>query len=88
MECPRCCGIFGERYCGHMFSDYARKYHDEMYNDGHERNARNYELAYQHLERYAGSNKVMFSQLTTQFINGWIKLYLRQLEPRRCTLFV
>lgn len=55
------------------FSDYARKYHDEMYNDGHERNARNYELAYQHLERYAGSNKVMFSQLTTQFINGWIK---------------
>lgn len=32
------------------FSDYARKYHDEMYNDGHERNARNYELAYQHLE--------------------------------------
>ena len=55
------------------FSDYARKYHDEMYNDGHERNARKYELAYQHLERYAGSNKVMFSQLTTQFINGWIK---------------
>lgn len=55
------------------FSDYARKFHDDMYNEGHERNARNYELAYQHLERYAGSNKVMFSQLNTQFINGWIK---------------
>lgn len=55
------------------FSEYARKYHDDMYNEGHTRNARNYELAYQHLERYAGSNKVMFSQLTTQFINGWIK---------------
>ena len=55
------------------FSDYARKYHDDMYNNGQERNARNYELAYQHLERYAGSNHIMCSQLTSKFINGWIK---------------
>lgn len=55
------------------FSDYARKYYDSMYNEGHERNARNYQLAYQNLERFAGSNKVMFSQLTSQFINSWIK---------------
>ena len=55
------------------FSDYARKYHDDMFNAGQERNARNYELAYQHLERYAGTNKVMFSHLTSGFINGWIK---------------
>lgn len=55
------------------FSDYARKYHDDMYNNGHERNARNYELAYQHLERYTGTNKLMFSQLTSHLINGWIK---------------
>lgn len=55
------------------FSDYARKYHDDMYNSGHERNARNYELAYQHLERYTGTNKLMFSQLTSHLINGWIK---------------
>ena len=52
------------------FSDYARKYHDDMYNSGHERNARNYELAYQHLERYTGTNKLMFSQLTSHLING------------------
>ena len=55
------------------FSDYARQYHDNLYNNGHERNARNYELAYKHLELYAGSNKVMCSQLTSKFINGWIK---------------
>ena len=55
------------------FSDYARKYHDDLYNNGQQRNARNYELAYQHLERYAGTNKVMFSHLTSGFINGWIK---------------
>ena len=55
------------------FSEYARKYHDNLYNNGQERNARNYELAYQHLERYAGTNHIMFSQLTSKFINSWIK---------------
>ncbi len=55
------------------FSDYARKYHDELICQGQARNARNYELAYRHLERYAGSDKVMFSHLTSMFINGWIK---------------
>ena len=33
------------------FSDYARKYHDELYNNGHERNAKTYKLAYQSVER-------------------------------------
>ena len=55
------------------FSDYARKYKFEMAKRGQERNARNYELAYQSLERYAGSNKLGFSRFTTIFINGWIK---------------
>lgn len=55
------------------FSEYARKYHDDMFNGGQERNARNYELAYQHLERYAGTKDVKFSHLTSAFINGWIK---------------
>lgn len=55
------------------FSEYARKYHDNMFNGGQKRNARNYELAYQHLERYAGTKDVKFSHLTSAFINGWIK---------------
>lgn len=54
------------------FSDYARKHHDRMVDRGQERNARNYELAYQHLERFAGTNKVMFSQLTSAFVQRWI----------------
>ena len=58
------------------FSDYARQYHDNLYNNGHERNARNNKLAYRHLELYAGSNKVMCSQLTSKFINGWIIMFL------------
>ena len=55
------------------FSDYARKYHDELYNRGQKRNAKNYDLAIKHLERFAGTDKIMFSQLTSTFINRWIK---------------
>lgn len=55
------------------FSDYARQYQTKMLQEGHARNARNYELAYQHMERFAGTNKVMFSHLTSSFINSWIK---------------
>lgn len=54
------------------FSDYAREYQTKMIHDGHARNARNYELAFQNLERFAGTNKVMFSHLTSGFINKWI----------------
>lgn len=55
------------------FSDYARKYRDTLFNNGHERNAKNYSLALQHFERYAGTTQIMFSQLTSIFINAWIK---------------
>ena len=63
------------------FSDYARKYIDGLYNNGQERNSRNYELALQSLELYAGTNKVMFSHLTSTLCNGWIK-YLTERTAR------
>ena len=55
------------------FSDYARKYQSKMIQEGHARNARTYELAYENMERFAGTNKVMFSHMTSTFINNWIK---------------
>jgi integrase len=55
------------------FSDYARTYHDRMIDEGHERNARNYQWAYQHMERFAGTDRIMFSQITSAFINRWMK---------------
>lgn len=55
------------------FSDYARLHHDRMINNGQERNARNYELAYQHLERFVGTNRLTFSMLTSTVLNNWIK---------------
>lgn len=37
---------------------------------GHARNARTYELAYENMERFAGTYKVMFSHMTSTFINN------------------
>lgn len=54
------------------FSDYARIHIDRLIDNGQVRNSRNYELALQHMERYAGTNKIMFGQLTSVFVNKWI----------------
>lgn len=55
------------------FSRYARKYVLEMATlRKMERNAKNYKWAYMSLEKYAGTDNIMFSKLTTQFIQGWI----------------
>ncbi len=56
------------------FSKYARKYvRDMAVNRGMERNSKNYKWAYQSLEKFAGTDDVMFSRLTTKFIQDWIK---------------
>ncbi len=51
-----------------------------MIQDGHARNARTYELAYQSLERSIGTTKVMFSRLTSTVITKWIQ------EPSKTTV--
>lgn len=60
----------GEDIC---FSDYARKHIDGLIDNGQERTARNYELSLRHLERHIGTNKVMFSQMTSSVMREWIK---------------
>nr|MBP7473020.1 site-specific integrase [Prevotella sp.] len=55
------------------FSEYARTYRDGLLQNGQQRSAKNYELAFHHLERFAGTDQLMFSQLTTPFVNKWIK---------------
>ena len=56
------------------FSKYARKYERDMaVNRCMERNSRNYRWAYMSLEKFAGTNDVMFSKLTTKFIQDWMK---------------
>ena len=56
------------------FSKYARQYvRDMAINRGMERNAKNYKWAYQSLEKFAGTDDIKFSKLTTKFIQDWMK---------------
>ena len=56
------------------FSRYARKYiRDMAVYKGMERNSKNYKWACQSLEKFAGTDNIMFSKLTTKFIQDWIK---------------
>ena len=45
----------------------------QMRLDGHERNAKNYQLAVAHLERYMGTTRVMFGHLTAAVLKKWIE---------------
>ena len=55
------------------FSDYAREYINKMINSNHERNAKNYKAALKSLELSFGSNRILFSQLTSTVLRKWIE---------------
>lgn len=55
------------------FSVFARRHIDKMKNEGQTRTSENYTYALKKLELFAGTNRIMFSQLTTRFLNEWIK---------------
>ncbi|WP_289742949.1 tyrosine-type recombinase/integrase [Muribaculum intestinale] len=55
------------------FTDYAKLHINRMINSGHERNAKNYKMAVQSLERYLGTNQIMFSFLSSSVLQRWIK---------------
>jgi integrase len=57
---------------GISFSAYARKHIEKMIARGQERTSRDYKWALYHLEKFAGGNEVMFSQLTYSFLSRWI----------------
>lgn len=54
------------------FSDYATRFINRMASEGHERNAKNYRLAVNHLERYLGTTRVMFTHLSSSVLTRWI----------------
>ena len=55
------------------FSDYARKHIDKLISRGQERTSRNYKWALNHIERFAETDNLMFSRLTSSFLNRWIE---------------
>ena len=57
---------------GISFSMYARKHIEKMKARGQERTSRDYKWALYSLEKFAGDNEIMFSQLTYSFLSRWI----------------
>ena len=57
---------------GISFSLYARKHIEKMIARGQERTARDYKWALFSLEKFAGGDEIMFSQLTYSFLSRWI----------------
>ena len=55
------------------FTDFARKYIINMENDGRLRTAKNYKCAVRHIHRFAETNSLMFSRMTSSFLNNWIE---------------
>lgn len=55
------------------FSEYAQLHIRRMEQRGQIRNAKNYKLAVQHIERYIGTNRVMFSHLSSAVLKRWIE---------------
>lgn len=66
-------GILGKGDEELCFSDYASKHIDRLIDNEQARNAKNYQLAPQHMERFCGTAKVKFSQLTSTNMARWIK---------------
>ena len=55
------------------FSDYVRKHVNKLIERGQERTSRNYRYAINHMERFAQTDNIMFSRLTSAFLNRWIE---------------
>lgn len=55
------------------FSEYARKHICKLINRGQERTSRNYKWSLQHMERFAETDNIMFSRLTSAFLNRWVE---------------
>lgn len=55
------------------FSEYAKSFIDKMEKESRHRTAKNYKLAVAHLERYIGTNRLMFSLLTSTILKKRIE---------------
>lgn len=55
------------------FSDYARNHIEKLIQRGQERTSRNYKWGLRHMERFAQTDNIMFSRLTSSFLNRWIE---------------
>ena len=66
------------------FSDFAREYIDELSETLKPQSLVNYRNTLNSIERYCGSEKVMFSELNTKLVQGWIDS-MKDSKAKRCS---
>lgn len=65
------------------FSSFAREYINSLHDTLQPSTIKTYEFALNNLEKFAGTDKIMFRQLTSSFISSWI----RSLSSSRASKF-
>lgn len=58
---------------GVCFSDFAREYINKLYDVLEPGSVKTYHFTLQNFERFVGSEKIMFHQITTRLLEEWIK---------------
>ncbi len=64
------------------FVQYTREYIEKLKKSGHDGTAASYQSAVNSMVRYAGKEEIDVKELTTKFINGWMKWIVEQTTPK------
>jgi site-specific recombinase XerD len=72
MDCKTLIRILEESHDGLSFTEYAKEFIGSMINEGRDNPARNYKIAVNNLHKYMGKDNIMFHELTTIAVQGWI----------------
>lgn len=66
------------------FSDFARTYIQGLYKKLQATSVKQYYAALKHIEKYAGTDKIMFSMMTTTFVSAWVDSLIDNPSARSC----
>lgn len=55
------------------FSEYCKRHRDRLIDNGQARTAKNNKCAVVHIHRFADTNSLMFSRMTSSFLKNWIE---------------
>lgn len=72
MTCSELISILKKNSNDISFSEFAKSFVDDMTNSGRERPARNYVSALNSLYEFADNNNLLFTEITSKLLNGWI----------------
>jgi len=73
LDCKTLIDMLTQKGDGELsFTEYAKKYINEMINQDRDRAASNYQMAVTRLKEYIGKENILFKELTSKVIQAWI----------------